>query len=267
MHRARKERVNHERVNHERVNHAGKTPRKRIHRSGGGRVTGAMRVCVVIAACAALAACTPAGKLLFSLIPDGTIPTLLSHLERESDINRKRVAALERSADWQGLAKFADENIAKDRANASWWLVAGYANSRHKNHARALECFRELIRLEPDSPDGWNLLAQEHRAVGESQRAVDVLTQALTALRDAPLTLFLLGESYSDLGRFELAARSYRQALDWDGGLMPAWAGLARSQIKLGRMSEAESIARSVEKSNPQLAAAIRNEINAAGQR
>ena len=120
-----------------------------------------------------------------------------------------------------------------------------------------------MVRLEPDSPDGWNLLAQEHRAAGESQRAVDVLTQALTALRDSEFTLFLLGESYSDLGRFELAARSYRQALDLDGGLMPAWAGLARSQIKLGRMSEAESIARSVEKNNPQLATAIRAEMKA----
>ena len=222
---------------------------------------------VTAAACVALGGCTTAGQLLFSLIPDGTIPMLMSHMERESDTNRRRVGELERSADWQGLATFADENIAKDRANASWWLVAGYANSRQKNHRRAIECFRELIRLEPDSPDGWNLLAQEYRAVGESQRAVEVLTQGLTALRDSALTLMLLGESYSDLGRFELAARSYRQALDLEGGLTPAWVGLARSQIKLGRMSEAESIARSVEKSYPQLAAAIRNEISAAGQR
>ena len=217
---------------------------------------------VIAAACAMLVACTPA-QLLFTLIPDGTIPTLLSHMERESDTNRRRVGELERSADWQGLAKFADENIAKDRANASWWLVAGYANSRQNNRERAIECFRELIRLEPDSPDGWNLLAQEYRAAGESQRAVEVLTQALSALRDAALTLLLLGESYSDLGRFELAARSYRQALDIDGGLTLAWAGLARSQIRLGRANEAERIARALEKHNPQLAALIRNEISA----
>ena len=217
---------------------------------------------VVVAACAMLAACTPA-QLLFTLIPDGTIPTLMSHMERESDTNRRRVGELERSADWQGLAKFADENIAKDRANASWWMVAGYANSRQKNHERAIECFRELIRLEPDAPDGWNLLAQEYRAAGDSQRAVELLTQALNALRDSALTLMLLGESYSDLGRFELAAHSYRQALDIDGGLTLAWAGLARTQIRLGRAHEAERIARALEKHNPQLAALIRNEISA----
>jgi tetratricopeptide (TPR) repeat protein len=132
---------------------------------------------------------------------------------------------------------------------------------------RAIECFREMARLEPDAPDGWNLLAQEYRAAGQSQRAVDALTQALSGLRDSELTLYLLGESYSDLGRFELAARSYRQALDIDGGMMQAWMGLARAHIKLGRMMEAESIARSVAKTSPQLAAAIRNDINAAQSR
>lgn len=227
----------------------------------------ASRWCLFLAAVAACAACATlsacmTGQILFSLLPDGTIPTLLSHLERESDTNRRRVAALEQKADWQGLAQFADENIAKQRNNASWWLVAGYANSRQKKHARAIECFQELVRLEPDMPDGWNLLAQEYRVTGEPQRAVEVLTRSLTAIRDVPVSYLLLGESYSDLGRFELAARAYRQALDLDGGLTPAWIGLARSHIKTGRLAEAESIARAAEKSNPQLAAAIRQEID-----
>lgn len=221
----------------------------------------------IVASCACVAACTPAQQLLFSLIPDGTIPILLSNLERESDTNRQRVAALEQAGDWAGLAKFADENIAKSPSNTGWWLVAGYANSRLKNHARAIECFRELVRLEPDAADGWNLLAQEYRLMGEPQRAVEVLTQGLAALRDAPITLMLLGESYSDLGQFEPAGRAYRQALDLDAGLMPAWSGLARSHIRAGRMTDAESIARAVEKSNPQLAAVIRNEIRAATPR
>ena len=229
-------------------------------------MTGAKRLWIVAAA-VMVAACTPAAQVLFAVLPDGTIPTVLSHLERESDTNRRRVAELERSADWQGLAKFAEDNIDKGPSNATWWLVAGYAHSRQKNHGRAIECFREVLRLEPDAPEGWNLLAQEYRAAGESQRAVDVLTQALTALRDSELTLFLLGESYSDLGRFELAARSYRQALDIDGGLTPAWAGLARAHIKLGRMAEAESIARSLDKTHPPLAAAIRNDVKLAQPR
>jgi tetratricopeptide (TPR) repeat protein len=223
------------------------------------------RLAAVVAG-AALGACTTAGQVLYALIPDGTIPILLSNLERESDTNRRRVAAFERDGDWQGLAKFAEENIAKGPNNASWWMVAGYAHSRQKHHPRAIECFQEMARLDPHAPEGWQLLAQEYRVAGDSQRAADVLLQALGAVRDSALTHLLLGESYSDLGRFEPAGRVYRQALDLDGGLTPAWIGLARSEIKLGRMAGAESIARSVEKSNPQLAAAIRNEIAAASR-
>ena len=89
-----------------------------------------------------------------------------------------------------------------------------------------------MIQLEPDAYDGWNLLGQELRLSGDSHRAVAVLTQALTALRDSAVTLMLLGESYSDIGQYDQAVRPYRQALDIDANLTPAWAGLARAQIK-----------------------------------
>jgi tetratricopeptide (TPR) repeat protein len=231
-------------------------------------VTAALRgALVALALCALLAACTTAGQLLFALVPDGTVSMLLGKLERESDTNRKRVAELERKADWPGLAKFADENIAKEPNNASWWLVAGVANSKQKHHARAIECYQEIVRLDPTAPEGWNLLAQEYRITGEAQRAVEVLTRALAALRESAITLTLLGESYSDLAQFEPAALAYRQALDIDGGLTQAWSGLARAHIRLGRHAEAESIAQAMEKTNPQLAAAIRNEISAAPSR
>jgi len=210
-----------------------------------------------------LASClTPAQHLMLAVIPDGTLSILLSHFERQPSANRQRVAELEQKGDWPGLAQFAEDNLVKDRSNAAWWLVAGYAYSQQKQHARAIQCFREMVRLEPDMPDGWSLLAQEHRTIGEPQRAIAILENALLVLRDSPGTLLVLGDAHGDLQRFEPASRAYRRALDLDGGLMPAWAGLARSYIRLGRLQEAEGIARSLEKSQPALAAAIRQEIN-----
>ena len=204
---------------------------------------------------------TPAQTLLFSLIPDGTLATLLGHFEKAPSANRQRVAELEHKGDWVELAKFAEENLDKDRSNAVWWMVAGYAYSQQKQHARAIQCFREMVRLEPDAPESWNLLAQSYRDAGDPQRAIATVNGALMVLRDSPQTLLILGDANSDLQRFEPAARAYRQALDLNGGLILAWAGLARSYIKLGRAPEAERIAVSLEKSNPPLAAAIRQEI------
>jgi tetratricopeptide (TPR) repeat protein len=208
-----------------------------------------------------LSACTTPAQLLLAAIPDGTLSTLLSHFEREPSANRQRIAELEQRGDWVELAKFAEQNLEKDRSNAAWWMVAGYAYSQQKQHARAIQCYREMVRLEPDRADGWNLLAQEHRVIGEPQRAIAVVNNALLVLRDSPATLLILGEANSDLKRHEPAVRAYRQALDLDGGLAPAWMGLARSYVKLGRPAEAEAIARSLEKKNPPLAAAIRQEM------
>lgn len=210
---------------------------------------------------------TPAQQVILALIPEGTLATLLGHFEKAPSANRQRVAELEHKGEWVELAKFAEANLEKDRSSAAWWMVAGYAYSRQKQHARAIQCFREMVRLEPDMPDSWNLLAQEHLTIGEPQRAISILDSALRVLRDSPATLLILGDANSDLQRYEPAVRAYRQALDLNGELTPAWAGLARGYIQLGRASEAENIARAMDKSNPDLAAAIRREIEGAKPR
>ena len=151
---------------------------------------------------------------------------------------------------------------------AAWMAAIGLIpNSTILGNSCAIESFQEMVRLEPQAAEGWNLLAQEYRAAGDSQQAISVLTRALTAVRDAPVTHMLLGESYADVGRFALAERAYREALDLDAGLTPAWIGLARSQIRLGRPAEAERIARALERSDPQLAATLRKEAAGAPRR
>lgn len=216
---------------------------------------------VMLAACVAITACTPQQHLLMSLIPDGTLSILMSHFERQPSANRQRVAELEQKGDWPALVKFAEDNLTKDPMNPAWWMVAGYAHSQQKQHGRAIKCFSEMVRLEPDMPDGWNLLAQEHRTIGESRRALIILNNALLGLRDAPTTITLLGDTHADLGQFDAAVKAYRQALALDNSLTPAWAGLARAHIRSGRPAEAETIAKSLDKTNPQLAAAIRSEL------
>ena len=214
-----------------------------------------------------LSSCTAPAQLLMAAIPDGTLSVLLSHFESAPSANRQRVAELESRGDWVGLAQFAEDNMAKDRPNAAWWMVAGYAYSQQKQHARAIQCFNEMVRLEPDMADGWNLLAQEYRTIGEPQRAVSLLNNALLAVRDSPSMMFLLAESYSDLNRHELAAKAYQQTTQMKSDFTQAWTGLARSYVRLGRLGDARDIARSLEKSQPETAAAIEREIAAAGRR
>jgi tetratricopeptide (TPR) repeat protein len=221
-------------------------------------------VFVLVCACM-LQACTPQAALLASLIPDSTLNVVLGNLgivtgnlERVSDANRRRVAELEQRGDWKGLAMLAESSLRDDRANADWWLVAGYARSQLREHEAAAKAYEEVLRLEPDNPAAWHLLAQSYRVAGDSKRAVNVLNNALLALRDPPLTHYLLGESYADLKRDDEAAAAYRAAVKLEERFPAAWFGLAKAYGRLGRGAEAREAQARLEKLDPKLAQRLR---------
>ncbi len=205
----------------------------------------------------ALSACTPQTSALMALMPDGTVPILLSHFEAVSDSNRQRLAEFEQRGDWDGLARFAEENLAKDGSSADWWTVAGYAYSRLRQPARAIECYAQVVRLAPDEPTGWNLLAQAYRDAGQPARAISTLNNALLVGKDTPATLYLLGESYDDIGRLQAAVDAYQQALKLNPEFARAWLGLGRAYVRQGRYAEAGEIIKVLEKHDPGLAAEL----------
>ena len=167
----------------------------------------------------ALYGCTPQSALVSALLPDGTMSTLLSHLQREPDDNRRKVVELEGRRDWDGLAKFAEGQLAIDRRNTDWWFVAGYAHSRAARHLRAIECYDEVLRLAPDDMLAWSLLGQAYRDSRQPQRAVQALNNALLVRNDNPQIWFVLGGAYSDLGRAADFDRSLKILEKLDRGL------------------------------------------------
>ena len=189
-----------------------------------------------------------------SLIPDGTFPILLSHLEQTSDVNRRRLAELDAQRDWNGMVKFAEENLEKNRSNPDWWMVKGYAYTQLKEHRNAAECYSEMVRLAPDSMLGWNLLAQSQRAEGQTERSIQTLDNALLIRRDSPPTWFMLGESYYDLGRDQEAARAYREAVRLNRDFADAWYGLGRVYARQGNRADFERVVQVLARLNPALA-------------
>lgn len=204
-----------------------------------------------------MCACTPQAALLASLVPQGTLEVLLGNLQRVSSDYRERVVALERKGAWKELAALAAGELGKDRSNADWWLIAGYAHSRMREHSAAADAYAQVIRIEPDNPAGWHLLAQTHRVAGEPHRAVNVLNNALPALRDSALTYYLLGESYADMKRYGDAAAAYEGALKIDQQFPAAWFSLGMAYMRLGRVAETRAAAVHLEKLDPNLAARL----------
>ena len=219
------------------------------------------RAAAVALALLALTGCGPKAMLINALIPDGTASILLSHLQAEEEGNRKRVAEMEARKDWDGLVKLAEENLAKDKKNTGWWLVAGYSHSQAGRHQRAIECYREMAQLAPDEMIGWELLAESYRAAGQPRGAVQTLQNALRIRDDVPTVWLRLGQSYDDLGRSDLAFGAYRSAVKLDRELAQAWFGLGRAAARLNRRPDYEQSLQVLERINPPLAkelAAIR---------
>lgn len=206
----------------------------------------------------ALTGCSPQANLLMAVLPEGTTSTLLGQMQRVEDGNRRKIAELEQRKDWQGLARFAAENVKRDPYTPDWWLVSGYAYTQLEDHVRAAESYAEAVRLEPDVTLGWSLLAQSYRAAGQPRRAARALDNALLARRDDPQLYFLLGETDSDLARWSPAVEAYREAVKLDESLGPAWYGLARAYGELGRDDEAREAARVLEKLDPALAGKLK---------
>lgn len=217
-------------------------------------VTHARFSIAVAVLCCLLGGCTLQSALLAALVPDSAVSAMLGNLEHVSDENRKRVVELERGARWEELARLADENLKKDRSNAQWWLIAGYARSQMQQYGAAAQAYREAVRLEPDSATSWNLLGEAYRAGGEPRRAVNALNNALLAVRDSPMTFYLLGESYSDLRRYADAAAAYRGALGLEAKFPLAWFGLARAYRELGRTADAQEAQARLRTLDPELA-------------
>lgn len=202
---------------------------------------------LVLVLIAFVSACTPQQMLLNALLPDGTASVLLGNLQGVPDANRQRIAGMEQKGDWPGLAKFAEENIAKDPFSAEWRLIGGYAYSRLGDYPRATAQFGELVRLAPDDVTGYHLLAEAQRAGGQPERAVTTLERALLVLRESALTYQLLGAANSDLERYVPASAAYRKALALEPGYAEAWFGLGRASLRLARRADAQEALRALE--------------------
>lgn len=196
--------------------------------------------------------------LLNALVPDGTASVLLGHLQDVPDSNRQRIAALEQQGDWQGLAKFAEENIAKDPFSSGWRLIAGYAHAQLRDYPQAIAHFNELVRLSPDDATGYQLLAGAQRAAGQPERALTTLERAQRVVRESAPTDYLLGEVNGDLGRHRAAAAAYRRAVAIDPRLADAWFGLGRSALLLGNNEDVREAVAALEQMDAPRAAQLK---------
>lgn len=112
------------------------------------------------------------------------------------------------------------------------------------DYKRAQECYRAAMRLEPDNPNNFLLLANlgmvQHYA-GEDSLALTTLTQAHTIAPKSVTVLANRGQVLYALGQLDAAAGDFSQVLDLDSVNSMALFNRGCIRLQKGQYKDAES--------------------------
>ena len=129
--------------------------------------------------------------------------------------------------------------------------LLGMVAQRLGNHARAIECFRQVLLTCPGDADlriGLGISLFER---GEADEALTHFRQACKLELASPSAWFNLGEALGRQAHTEQAIAALRRALELDPTHLSAQLSLARAQANLGRIDAAMSGFREVLRRDP----------------
>jgi tetratricopeptide (TPR) repeat protein len=166
----------------------------------------------------------------------------------------EEVMKLERNEDWAGLVKFARAQAKREPQNVDWDVITGYGLLQLKDYRQAASVLSLVTQRSPEDIDGWNLLGEAQHLLGDLPRSARTLEYGATINRTSHATYFLLGGTYSDWGRPDLAIKAYRESLRLEPSYSPAWFGLGKVYQRTGQREELEAVIEQLKKLSPPLA-------------
>jgi protein O-mannosyl-transferase len=115
---------------------------------------------------------------------------------------------------------------------APGWNNLGMATDAQGNTREAMGFYREALRLDPGSAEAWNNLAVASNGLGLVAAAIEDLREAIRLRSNYPDAWFNLGVAYARLGRHVDAVSCYREALRLRPGHEKSRAALAREMAR-----------------------------------
>jgi tetratricopeptide (TPR) repeat protein len=139
------------------------------------------------------------------------------------------------------------------------------ALERHRagNFVEAQAIYRQILARHPDNPDALHLLGLLALQMGEPDRAIELISLAVTHSPRSAEFYINLGMAHEQTGRPERAVQSYEQAISLNPRLPQAFNNLSHALWKLGHFSPAIDAARQAVALVPNYAAAHNNLGNA----
>lgn len=132
------------------------------------------------------------------------------------------------------IVKFEEAVAIKPDLSAGWMALAK-ANTRAKQHQKAIEAAKKALELDEEDTDMWQVLYASYVALGDKANAA-VAEKKLPANASA---LFNQGARLVNEGRGEEAAAAFKQAVTIDEKFARAWYELGIVYVGLGKNAEA----------------------------
>ena len=144
--------------------------------------------------------------------------------------------------------QLAQEAITRDAMDARGYAELGYAHLYKKNHQQSLAAYERAVDLNPNDADVLAYMADTLGAMGQSDRAVQMLERAIRLNPYHPdWYLWQLGDVLFDLERYEEAITTLAKMRDPTGPHRL----LAASHALLGNLTEARHHAEEVLRAHP----------------
>ena len=143
--------------------------------------------------------------------------------------------------------------------NSDELVTIGDAYTGKGEYKRAIEAYKQAIRINPDDAEAHYGLGLAYGHLGQNRKAIEALKQAIRINPDHAKAHYSLGVIYGNLGRDREAVDAYGQAIRINPDYAAAHLNLGVFYAKLGRSREAIEEYKQAIRIDPDLAIIYRN--------
>ncbi len=153
----------------------------------------------------------------------------------------KRVLALSKLNDWQGLVDWCLKWTKSEPEDAEAWFHLGFAYSNIKRYNDAIEAYHQALRIDPKNarPIIWVSLGVAYDGLKRYQDAIKAYRQAISINPEDAKAWSFLGSSYHTLKQYDDAIKAYRQAISINPEYAAAWSFLGDTYHTLKQYDDA----------------------------
>ena len=130
-------------------------------------------------------------------------------------------------------------NSIRLKPDAASYSNRGIAHDNLGQYQRAIEDYREAIRLKPDYAEAYNNRGAAYHNLGQKQRAIEDYNEAIRLKPDHADAYYNRGITYRELGQYQLAIEDYNEAIRLKPDAVDAYYNRGIAYYNLGQKQRA----------------------------